>query len=262
VQLNLETEIIPVAVFPWAVGKDDNGWPIGDGGGPNASFVQENGRTNALPGVANSPETAQLADDDYYFAGSYTTVIPANGDYTPIGTVPVNEEAAERAFAGTDNFLRYHFNLPNTLKPSDLLAVTLDAFNLDTGAANPDPRYGVEVYFNGVKVGPEVIVRTNGLNKPITTPQFTLASVGAQTGPGFDNIVTLKGINYGSAGGGQWISAQSGGCTDSSARFAGFNWQKRQWLANRQWWRAQRQFRAGKQHGEPASRQPEQPGGK
>src|SRR5437763_3439716 len=33
----------------WQVGRDDNGWPAGNGGGPNTSFVQENGVQNPLP---------------------------------------------------------------------------------------------------------------------------------------------------------------------------------------------------------------------
>jgi hypothetical protein len=42
----------------------------------------------------------QQADNDYYFAGIYTTIITnnlgTNAPYTPVGTVPVNENAAER----------------------------------------------------------------------------------------------------------------------------------------------------------------------
>src|SRR5689334_13745559 len=34
----------------WMCGLDDNGWPVGDGGGPNTSFLQENATTNPLPG--------------------------------------------------------------------------------------------------------------------------------------------------------------------------------------------------------------------
>ncbi len=206
VQLDQAAQPIPPPVFPWAVGKEDDGWPTGDGGGPNASFVQENSTINPLPGVPNSPETNQQADNDYYFAGSYTTVVAGNGDYTPVGVVPVNEEAAERAFAAADNDLRYHFNLPNTLKPSDLLAVSFDPLNLDDpSAANTDVRYGVEVYFNGVRVQPQIVVRPADLDKTITTPAFTLASVNAQVGSGFDNIVSLRGINYSAEGGGNWM---------------------------------------------------------
>src|SRR5437868_13078589 len=151
----------------WTVGMDDNGWPLnpdtaGDGGGPNATFVQEAG-TNPLPGNPASPEVDQQADDDYYFAGEYSkkiqSVVDAYGDYEPVGTVLVNEEAAERAFAGTDNDKRYHFNLPRTLKPTDQLLVTFDANNLDDRAENTDPQYGVEIYFNGVLVQPEILIR-------------------------------------------------------------------------------------------------------
>lgn len=204
VQLNQETEKIPAPTFPWAVGKNDEGWPVGDGGGENATFVQENGTVNPLPGSASSPETNQQGDNDYYFGGSYTKVIAGNGDYQPVGTVSANEESAERAFAGADNELRYHFNLPNKLKPTDLMAVTFDALNLHTDGQS-DPRYGVEIFFNGVKVQPQIIIRPADLNKPFTTPAFTVASVNGQVGAGFDNIVTLKGINYSTEGGGNWM---------------------------------------------------------
>jgi hypothetical protein len=193
---------MPQPVFPWAAGKDDDGWPTGDGGGENATFVQEAG-TNPLPGNPRNREVNQQADDDYYFAGVYTSVIPANGDYTPVGIVPRNEEAAERAFAGTDNDLRYHFNLPATLKPTNQVTVSFDPYNLDESV--PDPRYGIEVYFNNVLVQPEIVVRTNDLGTNFTTPAFTLGSVGAQLGTGADNIVSLKGINYGADGGGNWM---------------------------------------------------------
>ena len=185
----------------WEVGLDDNGWPAGDGGGPNASFVQEAGE-NPLPGLPDNPEVNQQADDDYYFAGLYSTVLDG-GDYTPVGAVAANEEAAERAFAGTDNSLRYHFNLPSILGSTDLLSVTWDANNLHTDAA--DPRYGVEVWFNGVQVADEVVVRQAEIDVDFTTPSFSLDSVNAQIGEGFDNYVELRGINYNAEGGGNWM---------------------------------------------------------
>ena len=193
----------PAQIVLWQVGMDDNAWPAGDGGGPNATFVQEAG-INPLPGSPNSPEVNQQADDDYYFAGVYSVVIPSNGAYSPVGVVAANEEAAERAFAGTDNALRYHFNLPDTLLPDDLLSITYDAFNLDE-ANGADPRYGVEVYFNGVLVSPENVIRPAQLDTDFTTATFTLASVNAQVGAGFDNIVTLQGINHNAEGGGNWM---------------------------------------------------------
>lgn len=200
VRLTKEATALPVPVFPWAVGSDDDAWPTGDGGGANATFVEGNASVNALPGSGISTEAAGGADNDYYFAGSYDSVIAGNGTYTPVGLVPVNEEAAERGFAGVETELRYHFNLPTTLQPNDLVAVEFDALSLDTSGA--DPRYGVEVYINGVLVQSELVIRAAQLDTPITTPAFTLASVNAQVGLGPDNVVTLRGISYSAAGGG------------------------------------------------------------
>jgi len=202
----VSVDSMPQPVFPLAVGLDDDGWPIGNGGGPNASFVQENGSINDLPGNPKNREVAQQADNDYYFAGVYNKVISANGDYTPVGIVTRNEESAERAFAGSDNDLRYHFNLPATLSPTNQVVVTFDPFNLDDPSdVNTDPRYGIEVYFNNVLVQPEIIIRTNQLGVAQTTPPFTLASVNAQFGLGPDNIVSLRGVNYNAEGGGNWM---------------------------------------------------------
>ena len=193
----------------WMVGRDDQGWPAGDGGGPNTSFVQENGTINPLPGSPNNPEVNQQGDNDYYFAGIYSTAIPSvtsfYGAYTPIGFVAANEEGAERAFAAADNDLRYHFNLASSLRPIDTLTVTFDANNLHADAGIADPRYGIEVLFNGVLVQPQIIIRPAQLDQDFTTAQFTLGSVNAVTGPGADNIVSLRGINYNAQGGGNWM---------------------------------------------------------
>ncbi len=212
VQLNAvtPTNLPPALPLLLTVGLDDNGWPAGTGGGANTSFVQENGSINPLPGSPVSTSVPRGADNDYYFAGVYTKAITNvtafYGDYTPVGAVAVNEEAAERAFAGDDNDLRYHFNLPSSLRPFDLVSVTFDALNLDDpSAVNTDPRYGVEVYFNGVLVQPQILVRPVDLGTDYTTPQFRLDSVNAQVGPGFDNIVSLRGYNYNDAGGGNWM---------------------------------------------------------
>ena len=203
IQLNPVAKPIPPPVLPWAVGKNDDGWPTGNGGGANATFVQENGTANPLPGVPDSPEVNKEADDDYYFAGVFSTVIPGNGDYEPVGEVRVNEEAVERAFAGEDNELRYHFNLPSSLQPTDQLAVNFEALNLQDDEW--DPRYGVEVYFNNVKVQSEIVIGIDQLNQTINTAAFTVEELNAQVGPGFDNIVTLRGISYSEDDGGNWM---------------------------------------------------------
>jgi len=211
----LVTSIGSHAALVWTVGIDDapgpdNGWPVGDGGGPNTTFLQENGVINALPGSPMSTEVAFGADNDYYFAGDYSTVIPSveafYGAYTPLGSVADNEEGAERAFAAADNDLRYHFNMPSTFGPNDLVSVTFDASNLDDpSATNTDVRYGVEVLINGIQVLPQVIIRPADLDFDYTSAQFKLSDVNIQTSAGADNIVSLIGTNFNNEGGGNWM---------------------------------------------------------
>jgi hypothetical protein len=192
------------AALVWTVGLPGDGWPqdLGEGGGPETIFVQEAG-TNDLPGDPESSTEAQQSDDDYYFAGIYSTVLDG-GDYEPIGTVEENEIGAERAFAGIDNALRYHFNLPTTIGATTPLSVSWDANNLHT-ADQEDPRYGVEVYFNGNLIAEETLISEAELGEINTTPTFTLADVNGKSGEGFDNYVELRGINYNADGGGNWM---------------------------------------------------------
>ena len=92
----------------WELGAPGRGWPLDDvGGGPDVDFIQERD-TNPPPGnPANTGGSgaSRDVDDYYYFAGTY----PAAP--TGVGTVATDEIAMERAFAGTDNDLRIHFNL-------------------------------------------------------------------------------------------------------------------------------------------------------
>ena len=187
----------------WTVGLPGDGWPqdLGTGGGPETVFVQEAG-TNELPGDPMNPVANQQSDDDYYFAGVYTTVLDG-GSYDPVGTVEFNEEGAERAFAGTDNTLRYHFNFSDSFDTSLPLSVHWDVNNLHEG--NPDPRYGVEVYFNGNQVAEETLIRPANFGEINETPAFTLEEVNAEIGEGFDNYVELRGVNYNAEGGGNWM---------------------------------------------------------
>jgi hypothetical protein len=219
VLLLVAASITAQAAQVWNVGRNDNAWNLtGTGGGPSAVFVQEQGVISPLPGSPSNVPTvpaSQSADNDYYFAGVYSMTIPSAtafyGNYSPVGVVSANEEAAERAYAGGDLDLRYHFNLPSSLGPSDLFTISYDALNLDVNPADgtvpapTDPRFGVEVYFNGVLVGPQTVIRPAQIGTTITTAPFSLSSVNAQTGPGADNIVSLKGISYLADGGGNWM---------------------------------------------------------
>lgn len=206
-QLNKEAGIAPDPVFPFQIGKDDNTHAVGDGGGENTTFVRESGSSNALPGNPANLEQDGQADDDYYLAGSYTTTIPSvvtlYGDYTPVGIVSKNEEAAERALVPSDPELRYHFNFPNTIKPTDRMSVVFEPNDIDTTPAAGSRQYGVEIYVNGVKVMDERVITDADVHTAISTPPFTVASVNGGLGSGPDNIITLKGIAK--TGGGDWM---------------------------------------------------------
>jgi hypothetical protein len=155
-------------------------------------FVQETG-VNDPPGNPDSPVADAQADDDFYFAGTYPD---------PIGTVD-DEVAFERAFAGIDNNLRIHFNLPADLPADQRFRFTFEPFNLDGNGA--EPRYGVEVLFNDTVILPEILVVEADLGNPVTTAEFSTADVGAMAGPGGDNVITLRGINMNAEGGGNWM---------------------------------------------------------
>lgn len=189
----------------WTVGLPGDGWPqdLGTGGGPDTVFVQESG-TNDLPGDPENPVANQQSDDDYYFAGVYNTVLDG-GNYDPVGVVDFNEEGAERAFAGSDNSLRYHFNFADSFDTSLPLLVQWDVNNLHEAGENPDPRYGVEIYFNGNVVAEETLIRPADFGVINETPPFTLEDVNGEIGEGFDNYVELRGVNYNGQGGGNWM---------------------------------------------------------
>ena len=179
-------------VTQWQLGSPGRGWPAAgvnqavDGG---VFFAQEAG-TNLPPGDPHSPAANQQADDDYYVAGSY----PA-----PIGTVG-DELVMERAFAGTDNTLRIHFN-GSGIAATDTLRFSFEAINLhDQGGTE---RYGVEVRVNGELVMGELLITPALLNTVQTTPEFLAGDVGLA--PGADNILELTGINHNADGGGNWM---------------------------------------------------------
>ena len=82
--------------------------------------------------------------------------------------MPLESSAAERAFAGADLDLRYHFNLPDTVQPTSLLSVTFDANNLDGNGA--DPRFGGEVCTDAFVRGNRAIAR---VKRPSIRPTAT-----------------------------------------------------------------------------------------
>ena len=58
---------------------------------------------------------------------------------------------------------------------------------------------------NNVQVQPEIVIRPEQLGQTYTTEPFSVADVNAEVGSGYDNILTLKGVNYNAEGGGNWM---------------------------------------------------------
>lgn len=189
----------------WQLGDIGRGWPTnGIGGGPDVDFVQE-ANVNSLPGDPNSPSANRMADDDYYFAGIYPD--------PSIGIVAQDEIAMERAFGGADNSLRVHFNLPiDPMISNDTpFRFNTEIWNLHTatsGTPRINPRYGLQVLFNGVEIFPETFMTPTEVGTVITTSTFTLGDVGALYGPNNDNILELRGtntLNNGDGSGSNWM---------------------------------------------------------
>ena len=56
-----------------------------------------------------------------------------------------------------------------------------------------------------MQVQSEIVIREAELGQTFDTEPFTLADVNAEVGSGYDNIITLKGVNYNAEGGGNWM---------------------------------------------------------
>ena len=168
-------------------------WQAGQDDGSNADFVQEDGQSNPPPGDPNA------RDDDWYLPGVYPDPVGDLPDGSPLtGTL-------ERAFVPSDNFIRLHFNLPADLEGSDLFVFTTEPLNLDDRAEIPDARYGMNVTFNDVEIMPLTVYGPDDLNIPVSSDPFTASSVGAEGGPGFDNVISLNGTAFNNEGGGSWM---------------------------------------------------------
>ncbi|MDA7888319.1 PEP-CTERM sorting domain-containing protein [Akkermansiaceae bacterium] len=184
----------------------------GTGGGTQVNFVQEFGPTNTLPGnPANTGGTGATRDidDDYYFAGLYSTV-QDGGSYSPAGVVGTNEENVERAFTGTDTELRFHFNFPGTVSVTDLVTLSFDFHTMDVnGLPVTDPLlfWDVDAQFNGTSIGNFNVSRTdidNILNPGVSELTATFNVTAANLAVGADNYITLSGTNVGSSS--RWMS--------------------------------------------------------
>ena len=202
----------------WGIGADDstqdgegdaalndpatlNGVPF------NVSGVRESGE-QFLPGnPANaggaSGDDNRDIDDDYYFAGVYSTVVDG-GAYTPVGNVPVSESYYDRAFTGGDRNMRWHFNVPDTVAATDILTFTIDFYNLNEATPADISSFDMTFWVDGTQVG-QMQPHTDSDINAAQSWDFSLADLGgpSQQGPGFDHYVEVRSTPTGSA---RWAS--------------------------------------------------------
>ncbi|MDA7865764.1 PEP-CTERM sorting domain-containing protein [Akkermansiaceae bacterium] len=208
------------AAVLWNIGVDDNAQ---DGNGDPANGLNDpasfNGvnfnvsgaRETGLQELPGNPaniggvdsDAARDVDDDYYFAGVYTTVVDG-GDYTPVGVVSENESYYDRAFTGGDRNMRWHFNVPETVSATDVLTFTIDFYNLNEANAADDSSFDMTFWVDGAQVGGMQRTRDTDFDDAQSW-DFTLAELGgaAQQGPGFDHYVEIRSSVQGSA---RWSS--------------------------------------------------------
>ena len=198
----------------WSIGADNqtqdgNGdATLGDAatlnGAPfNVSGVQEKVQ-DALPGnpanTGGSGGTRDI-DDDYYFAGVYTT---AAGDYTPVGNVAVSESYYDRALTNGDPNMRWHFNVPETVGASDTLTFTVDFYNLDEATPGDTSGYDMTFWVDGSQVG-NMQPHSDADINATQSWDFALSDLGgaAEQGPGFDHYLEIRTSPTGSS---RWAS--------------------------------------------------------
>lgn len=201
------------AVF-WSIGIDDG---VQDGNGDaadglndlatlngvdfNVSGVQENG-LQGLPGnpanIGGAGATRDI-DDDYYFAGVYTTAA-GDGGYAPVGVVSDNESYYDRAITTGDPNMRWHFNLPDTVTDEDHFTFTIDFYSLDEANAADVSSFDLTFWVDGKQIGE----MQPHLDVDLATAQswdFDLDDLGGveEVGSGFDHYVEVRSTTTGSA---------------------------------------------------------------
>ena len=198
----------------WSIGGDDqtqdgNGdATLGDvatlnGATFNVSGVQESGE-DPLPGnpanTGGSGGTRDI-DDDYYFAGVYTT---AAGDYAPVGNVPTSESYYDRALTNGDPNMRWHFNVPETVGANDTLTFTVDFYNLNEATPGDTSGYDMTFWVDGNQVG-NMQPHSDADLSAAQSWDFALSDLGgaAEQGPGFDHYLEIRSSPVGSS---RWAS--------------------------------------------------------
>ena len=202
------------AAVIWSIGIDDEAQ---DGEGDavfddlatlngvdfNVSGVQENGIQDLPGNPANTGGASGVAgrdiDDDYYFAGAFSTVVDG-GAYTPVGIVAASESYYDRAITSGDPNMRWHFNLPDTVAAGDNFTFTIDFYSLDEADAADVSSFDLTFWVDGKQVGemqPHLDVDLDSAQ----SWDFDLDDLGGveQVGAGFDHYVEVRSATTGSA---------------------------------------------------------------
>ena len=170
------------------------------------SGVQETGLQDLPGNPANTggPNGGDRdIDDDYYFAGVYTTAA-GDGVYVPVGVVSENESFYDRALTGGDPNMRWHFNLPETVTEDDNFTFTIDFHNLSEANAADVSSYQLTFWVDGKQVG-EMQPHLEVDLPSAQSWNFELDDLGGveQVGEGFDHYVEVRSTPTGSA---RWTS--------------------------------------------------------
>ncbi len=207
------------AAVLWNIGVDDaaqdaNGDPVNGLNDPAyfngtdffVSGVQETGLQDLPGNPANTggPDGgARDIDDDYYFAGVYTTAA-GDGVYVPVGVVSENESYYDRALTAGDPNMRWHFNLPETVTEDDNFTFTIDFHNLSEANAADVSSFNLTFWVDGKQIG-EMQPHLDADLPSAQSWNFDLDELGgvAQVGEGFDHYVEVRSTPTGSA---RWAS--------------------------------------------------------
>ena len=148
-------------------------------------------------------DDARDVDDDYYFAGVYTTAA-GDGGYEPVGVVSENESFYDRALTAGDPNMRWHFNVPETVTPDDNFTFTIDFYNLNETNAGDISSYDLTFWVDGKQIGemqPHMDIDLSSAQ----SWDFGLDDLGGieKVGSGFDHYVEVRSTPTGSA---RWSS--------------------------------------------------------
>ena len=208
------------AVVLWSFGADDdaqdgNGDPLSGLNDPatfngiafNVSGVRETGLQDLPGNPANigglSDDADRDIDDDYYFAGVYTTAA-GDGGYVPVGVVSENESYYDRALTAGDPNMRWHFNLPETVTEDDNFIFTIDFHNLSEANDADASSYDLTFWVDGKQIG-EMQPHLDVDLPSAQSWNFELDDLGGvgEIGEGFDHYVEVRSTPTGSA---RWTS--------------------------------------------------------